>query len=581
MEDNNNLEQKSEEKNINQVISTNEEDSLENSSVSNNEKLDLLNVKDINLMNTDVAMKEEETDTNKTDEKRAILSKPQAVLDELDKLKNASHESEGLDDSKEVKEQSNENESKEVVFEKTNSSEEDNSEKEKEINEDESLKEEVHPSTEVAESNALNENKDGSNLEVIDGEAATQSELTNSSDEKNVLSVVPAVVAESETIASDVNVAELVDAKTEGNNESELKIESETEPETKAETETVAVAEAGESISTAKKLKQYFNFDFWKTFCFDVVFIAFCLFFTFVLVKKWFLSQEVNISGTNQIHASLDSGAKTTIGNTNILVMGIDSVEGTHRSDTIFVLGVNPSKGKITMLSIPRDTRVIIEDKGRKINEILPRYGEPTLRKILEDLLKITISRKVEVGFESFIEVVDAIGGVDINIEKPMHYDDNWGNLHIHFNPGMNHLNGQDALRYVRFRKDAMADLGRIKRQQEFIKAVVKKIMSPSSIVKLPSIIEKAFKYIKTDFTLPEVLTLGKGFNSTDVKVRTMSLPGEARYIDKISYFMPYAEEAVAIGNNYFSDLAIFELEKNYESDKIMPIQSKSSRKKQ
>ncbi len=579
MEDNNNLEQKSEEKNINQVISTNEEDSLENSSVSNNEKLDLLNVKDINLMNTDVAMKEEETDTNKTDEKRAILSKPQAVLDELDKLKNASHESEGLDDSKEVKEQSNENESKEVVLENTNSSEEDNSEKEKEINEDESLKEEVHPFTEVAESNALNENKDVSNLEVIDGEAATQSELTNSSDEKNVLSVVPAVVAESETIASDVNVAELVDAKTEGNNESELKIESETEPETKAETETVAVAEAGESISTAKKLKQYFNFDFWKTFCFDVVFIAFCLFFTFVLVKKWFLSQEVKISGTNQIHASLDSGAKTTIGNTNILVMGIDSVEGTHRSDTIFVLGVNPSKGKITMLSIPRDTRVIIEDKGRKINEILPRYGEPTLRKILEDLLKITISRKVEVGFESFIEVVDAIGGVDINIEKPMHYDDNWGNLHIHFNPGMNHLNGQDALRYVRFRKDAMADLGRIKRQQEFIKAVVKKIMSPSSIVKLPSIIEKAFKYIKTDFTLPEVLTLGKGFNSTDVKVRTMSLPGEARYIDKISYFMPYAEEAVAIGNNYFSDLAIFELEKNYESDKIMPVQSKSGRK--
>ena len=185
----------------------------------------------------------------------------------------------------------------------------------------------------------------------------------------------------------------------------------------------------------------------------------------------------------------------------------------------------------------------------------------------------------MEVGFESFIEVVDAIGGVDINIEKPMHYDDNWGNLHIHFNPGMNHLDGQNALRYVRFRKDAMADLGRIKRQQEFVKAIIKKLMSPTSIVRLPNIIEKAFKHIKTDFTLQEVLTLAKGFNITDVKIRTMSIPGEAKYVDKISYFMPSSEESIAIGNNYFSDLAIFELEKNYEADRVMPIQSKPNRK--
>ena len=351
------------------------------------------------------------------------------------------------------------------------------------------------------------------------------------------------------------------------------------EEKSKEENSSEEASPAISDESSSTKLKHYFNADFWKSFFFDILFLAFCAFFTFVLVQKWFFSQEAKIVGTNQIHASLESGEKTTIGNINILVLGIDSVEGTHRSDTIFVLGVNPSKGKITMLSIPRDTRVIIENKARKINEILPRYGEPTLRKLLEDLLKINISRKVEVGFESFIEVVDAIGGVDINIEKPMHYDDNWGNLHIHFNPGMNHLDGQNALRYVRFRKDAMADLGRIKRQQEFVKAIIKKLMSPTSIVRLPNIIEKAFKHIKTDFTLQEVLTLAKGFNITDVKIRTMSIPGEAKYVDKISYFMPSSEESIAIGNNYFSDLAIFELEKNYEADRVMPIQSKPNRK--
>ena len=326
--------------------------------------------------------------------------------------------------------------------------------------------------------------------------------------------------------------------------------------------------------------KRVFNKDFWKSFLFDVFFLALCVWFTFMLIQKWFSTREVIIQGTSQVHGSIESGEKTTIGNINVLVMGIDSVEGTHRSDTIFVLGVNPSKKKIMMLSIPRDTRVLIEEKGRKINEILPRYGEPTLRAILEDLLKIKITRKVEIGFESFISVVDAIGGVDINIEKPMHYDDNWGNLHIHFNPGMNHLNGQDALRYVRFRKDAMADLGRIKRQQDFVKAVIKKIFSPATIVRLPSIIETAFKHIKTDFTLQEILTLAKGFDSFDVKFSTMSLPGEARYVDKISFFMPYAEEAVAIGNNYFSDLAILEIEKECDFGKIIPKQSKTNRKK-
>ncbi|MBR4570863.1 MAG: LCP family protein [Candidatus Riflebacteria bacterium] len=326
--------------------------------------------------------------------------------------------------------------------------------------------------------------------------------------------------------------------------------------------------------------KKVFNKDFWKSFAFDVFFLALCVWFTFMLIQKWFSTREVIIQGTSQVHGSIESGEKTTVGNINILVMGIDSVEGTHRSDTIFVLGVNPSKKKIMMLSIPRDTRVIIEEKGRKINEILPRYGEPTLRAILEELLKIKITRKVEIGFESFISVIDAIGGVDINIEKPMHYDDNWGNLHIHFNPGMNHLNGQDALRYVRFRKDAMADLGRIKRQQDFVKAVIKKLFSPATIVRLPSIIESAFKHIKTDFTLQEILTLAKGFNSLDVKFSTMSLPGEARYVDKISFFMPYAEEAVYIGNNYFSDLAILEIEKECDFGKVIPKQSKTNRKK-
>ena len=322
-----------------------------------------------------------------------------------------------------------------------------------------------------------------------------------------------------------------------------------------------------------------FGRGFWRYLACDLFLVVLLFTFTFIFLQKWISMKEVIIQGSSQIQGSLESGEKTNIGNINVLVMGIDSVEGTHRSDTIFVLGVNPSKRRISMLSIPRDTRVIIDNKARKINEILPRYGEPTLRKMIEDLLKITISRKAEVGFESFISVIDALGGVDINIEKAMNYDDNWGNLHIHFKPGMNHLDGRQALNYVRFRKDAMADLGRIKRQQGFVKAVIKKLISPSGILKLPSIIEKAFQYIKTDFTLSEILTIVKGFDNFDVKIQTLSLPGEARYVDKISYFMPYLDKAVSIGNSFFSDLALFEIEKPYNSVKSINTKSKSNGK--
>lgn len=339
-------------------------------------------------------------------------------------------------------------------------------------------------------------------------------------------------------------------------------------------------SEAVESAENNSDCKKRINWSFWKAFAFDIVFLIVCGFFIFAMAQKWLASQQTIIEGTSQGVVSLESGEKNTIGNINILMMGIDSVEGTHRSDTIFVLGVNPSKKKVTMLSIPRDTRVLVENKARKINEILPRYGESTLRSVIEDLLKIKINKKAEVGFESFISVIDTIGGVDINIEKAMNYDDNHGNLHIHFKPGMNHLDGQQALNYVRFRKDAMADLGRIKRQQYFVKAVITKMINPATIVRLPSIIENIFQYMDTDFTVSELLTICSAFEDFDIKLKSLSLPGEARYIDKISFFIPYQEEAIAIGDSYFTDMAVFELEKNFEPGKIISKKTSNRERK-
>lgn len=282
-------------------------------------------------------------------------------------------------------------------------------------------------------------------------------------------------------------------------------------------------------------------------------------FFFYGLAQRYFSAAMVP-DGVNTSKSDNPGGPQMKIGNINILVLGVDSVDGTHRADTIFVLGINPGKGRIAMLSIPRDTRVIINARPRKINEILPRYGEPVLRSLIEDLMQIQLSRFVKVDFQGFINIIDALGGLEIDIEKAMHYDDHWGKLHIHFDKGLQRLDGKQALNYVRFRNDAAADLGRIKRQQKFIRVLIEKLTSPSVVVKLPQIIGEAYNHIETDFSLQELIALYRGFSDWKISFRNSSLPGEARYVDKVSFYLPYQDKAIELGGSQFSDLAAIEL---------------------
>ncbi|MGM0599587.1 MAG: LCP family protein [Candidatus Rifleibacteriota bacterium] len=298
----------------------------------------------------------------------------------------------------------------------------------------------------------------------------------------------------------------------------------------------------------------------------ELIFIVATIFLFLGIANNWLLRKAVP-PGVSITRYTGEDGKQRRIGNVNILVLGVDSVEGTHRSDTIFVLGVNSAKSRISMLSIPRDTRVLINGKARKINEILPRYGQEVLISLIEDLMQIKINRHVMVDYQGFINIIDLIGGVELNIEKPMHYDDNWGNLHIHFEPGINKLDGRDALNYVRYREEIQADLGRIKRQQKFIKTVVKKFSQPSVFIKLPTIVNEIFAHIETDFSLRELVSIASSFSSFNIKFENTSLPGEPRYIDKISYFLPYRDKSIEIGNSHFADLAAFELVASFSSE--------------
>ncbi|MCX6645859.1 MAG: LCP family protein [bacterium] len=125
------------------------------------------------------------------------------------------------------------------------------------------------------------------------------------------------------------------------------------------------------------------------------------------------------------------------------------------------------------MLSIPRDTLIHVPRYSfMKVNAAYALGGDDLVRRTVEEFTGVQIDYVITVNYQGFVDVVNALGGVDINVDRAMNYDDRRGNVHIHIEPGEHHFDGQTALEYARFRHDARGDLGRIERQQNLIKAL-------------------------------------------------------------------------------------------------------------
>ncbi|WP_330998041.1 LCP family protein [Pectinatus haikarae] len=227
-----------------------------------------------------------------------------------------------------------------------------------------------------------------------------------------------------------------------------------------------------------------------------------------------------------------------------IMVMGIDSrADDVGRSDTMMIFNVDTKNDNVSVMSIPRDTRVQIKGyKYDKINHAYAYGGHELSRDAVQNLLGVPIDYYVLIDIKSFENIIDAIGGVDIDVEKRMYYNDPWddnGGLHIDLYPGMQHMDGKKAIEYVRFR-DGEGDIGRITRQQHFIKAVLEKILTPSILPKLPEIIKEVSATVKTDMSFAYMLKFaGMLPGMKDRQINSSMLPGKPAYIDDISYWLP------------------------------------------
>lgn len=225
----------------------------------------------------------------------------------------------------------------------------------------------------------------------------------------------------------------------------------------------------------------------------------------------------------------------------NILVMGVDErSEDVGRSDTLFVVTVDTTTKQVALLSIPRDTRVKIPGYGwDKINHAYAAGGYKLSQRAVEDLLGIPMDYYAIINFAAFNKIVDAVGGVTINVEKRMYYEDPYDNLVIDIKPGEQQLDGQTAIKYVRYR-DEEGDIGRIERQQKFVKAMLNEVTSPFILPRIPSIIREVTAAVQTDLTTAEILNLAKILNdAAKVGLKTETVPGKPAYISEISYWLP------------------------------------------
>lgn len=242
----------------------------------------------------------------------------------------------------------------------------------------------------------------------------------------------------------------------------------------------------------------------------------------------------------------------------NILLLGVDSNgagcdtwKGT-RSDTIIVLNVDPATHTVNAISIPRDSKVYLPgDHGTdKINAAHAYGGIDMAKQTIEDTLGIKIDRYICVHDDGVKEVIDALGGIPIYVEKRMKYDDFAGKLHINLDKGNHVLSGEQAVGYLRFRHDGLGDIGRTQRQQWFLRGFLERLQSPAVISKIPQIVSIAKKYIKTDmsvYELTQLAAIAKGFDESGIQVAM--LPGAPSSKSGISYWILNPEQVQDVVN--------------------------------
>ena len=290
------------------------------------------------------------------------------------------------------------------------------------------------------------------------------------------------------------------------------------------------------------------------------VFVSFFIIFSIIFAGSILYLRKSDNINSSSIKDAFTNKSNDSI---NFLLMGVDSQDSESsnvRTDTLMVFNVNKSSGQISILSIPRDTRTPID--GRKNAEKINHshvYGGPELvMNTVSNLLGLDLEYYVVADYNFVEEIVDLIGGVPIDVPMDMKYEDPVAEppLYIDITKGLQTLDGDKSLQYLRFRKGYKdADLGRIRAQQSFVKSLVKETLKPLNIIKAPGMLKAYNENINTNISIGTIAKYAIKFNKYDIaNMNTVTLPGNAKTIKGVSYFIHSEDKTKDLVNKMFQN---------------------------
>jgi polyisoprenyl-teichoic acid--peptidoglycan teichoic acid transferase len=233
----------------------------------------------------------------------------------------------------------------------------------------------------------------------------------------------------------------------------------------------------------------------------------------------------------------------------------MDSVQGL--SDTMLLIRFNPENQKLSVLSIPRDTKVEIENHGtQKINAANILGGPALSAKVTSELLgNVAIDRYVRINVMGVGKLVDTLGGLNVYVPKDMKYTDNTQHLYVDLKQGQHHLNGDQVMQLLRFRYDRLGDIGRIQRQQMVMRALMEQFVNASILGSLPQLLSLVQSHIDTNLNVEELMALVNFAAQMDrAHLQMLVLPGDYNGDGhkQVSYWLPSGKGISKIMSQHF-----------------------------
>ncbi len=284
------------------------------------------------------------------------------------------------------------------------------------------------------------------------------------------------------------------------------------------------------------------------------LFWFFTFLFVVVLAYGGYIFYEAYVASQSS-YRSLERGEKSHLREStvtiaddpvSILILGIEdyATGGENgRTDTLILVTLNPHSKSMKMLSIPRDTRVEIADKGTidKINHAHAFGGTDMAIHTVEQFLDVPIDYFITMNFEGFKDIVDEVGGVTVDVPFDFSEKTTKKGEKAYFKQGPMHLTGEEALAYARMRKkDPRGDFGRNDRQKQVLKATIDQAVAMSTLFKVDNIANHIGKNVQTNLKPLEIVALQKKYRNIDTSlIDNLTLEGTDHYENKVYYFIP------------------------------------------